>query len=519
MGLTDAVGNAWNNTVNAVTNPTETFSKVAQEAWEAPKNFVDNVSETIDAPRLMDALKDGSPKEVFDWGKENANGGFIPLAIDGVFGTNVSSVTSSFAKNLGDTLVDDSVNGLVHAGGWVQAGLENINVMPDMKQIDQVLPDLDLYENPDFDNASTAETIAGRAGQVAGYALPLVGTAGAVIKGGKAAFTAYQEGHLLSTITDKATDVLVSAKDKLPAWMKPGSKTTDEAAEAAETATTIRKPPTTKEPADSNGLPKEGEHRPINDIGKIDANGVTVLNASETEQLYAQTSKARGELQFAKPDLKPGDKKYYQVNANQVDLSQHPAGLRVGSTESRLTAESEISLADGQLIPKGELPNGVQISGDVIHTPPAGVTLDNGTILRDGTKLPAGAEISGGQKVTNGDWVITRETMVDGKPGYDVYTPHSDQFDARWRPVDGQPGQYSPKSVPTDMVYLPEGKYEIPTSWGTASGEGPAFLAKYGPDDYNIITVKDAKETGYLDNPTNDAGRQFLDNLPGVAGA
>lgn len=495
MGLTDAVGNAWNDTVNAVTNPTETFSKVAQEVWEAPKNFVNNVSETIDAPRLMDAFKDGSPKEIFEWGKENANGGVIPLAFDGLFGTNVSDVTSSFAKNLGDTLIDDSVNGLAYVGGLAQGGLEKLGVMPDLKQLDQVLPDLDLYEDPNFDNASTAETIAGRAGQVTGYAIPFVGTAGAVVRGGKAALSAYQEGHLLASITDKATDLVGSVENSLPAWMKPGSKTADDAAEAA----------TPVASTDDLGS--------ANNLGKVNADGVRVLNAGETEQLYQQARNTQGELQFAKPDLKPGDKKYYQVNANQVDLSQHPAGLRVGSTESRLTAESEINLGDGQLIPKGELPNGVQISSDVIHTPPAGVVLENGTVLRDGTKLPSGSEISGGQKVSNGDWVITRETTVDGKPGYDVYTPHSDQFDARWRPVDGQTGQFSPKSVPTDMVYLPEGKYEIPTSWGTASGEGPAFLAKYGPDDYNIITLKDAKETGYLDNPTNEAGRQFLDTL------
>ncbi len=509
MGLTDALGNAWDTAVSAVTNPTQTISNVAQEVWDLPKNFVNNVSETVDAPRLVDAIKDGSPQEIFDWGKENANGGFVPLVIDGVFGTDISKVTSAFAKNLGDTLIDDSVNGLAYVAGLAQGGLEKLHVMPDMKQIDQQLPDLDLYEDPDFDNSSTAETIAGRAGQVTGFAVPFVGTAGAVVRGGKAVLGAYQEGHLLSSITDKGTEILSAANDRLAAWMKPGSKTADEAADAT---SDLPVPRVTPQPAANSAAAED--LGAVNNLGKVDANGVRVLNASETEQLYIKASNTQGELQFAKPDLKTGDKKYYQVNANQVDLSQHTAGLRVGSTESPLNAVHDIRLSDGQVIPKGGLPNGLQISGDVIHTPPAGVTLENGTVLRDGMKLPADAEISGGQKVSNGDWVITRETSVDGRPGYDVYTPHGDQFIARWKPVPGQPGQYSPKSVPTDMVYLPAGKYEFPTSWGTASGEGPAFLAKYGPDDYNIITLKDARETGYLDNPTNAASRQFAETLP-----
>lgn len=250
------------------------------------------------------------------------------------------------------------------------------------------------------------------------------------------------------------------------------------------------------------------------DLGTVNADGVRVLDAPETEQLYAAAKDANGELQFAKPDLKPGDAKYYQVDARQINLQDYPNGLRVGTTESKLTADSDITLANGDIIPKGNLPTGVQISGDTIHTPPEGVTLENGTVLKDGMKLPAGANLTGGQEITNGDWIITRNTTADGKSAYDMYTPHNDAFQTRWKPVEGQAGQYSPKSVPTHMTYLPAGKYQIPTSWGTAEGEGPAFLAQYGPGDYNIITLKDASETGYLDNPTNAAARTFVDSMP-----
>lgn len=214
----------------------QTFTKVAQEAWEFHGNFVENVSETIDAPRLVDAIKDGSPREIFDWGKENANGGIVPLVIDGVFGTNVSDVTSSFTKNLGDTLIDDTVNGLVSVAGLAQTGLEKIHAMPDLPQIDQALPELDLYEDPDFESASTAETIAGRAGQVTGFAVPGVGAAGALLKGGKAAIGAYQEGRLLSSLTDS-----------LPAWMKPGSRAADDADDVIPNAVT---------PAEANFHPR-----------------------------------------------------------------------------------------------------------------------------------------------------------------------------------------------------------------------------------------------------------------------
>lgn len=262
-------------------------------------------------------------------------------------------------------------------------------------------------------------------------------------------------------------------------------------------------------PAAATGSDASAAGRPLSNLGTVNSDGVRVLNSDETAQLYAGARDTNGEMVFAKPDVQPGNPKYYQVAARQVDLSNYPGGLRVGTTEARLNASGDIPLANGQVIPKGELPTGVQLSGDTIHTPPSGVTLSNGTVLTDGTELPAGtgSAISGGQQVGHNDWIITRDTITGGKPAYDMYTPHDM---SRWNPVAGQPGQFSPKSVPTKMVYIPDGKFQIPTSWGTAQGNGPSLLAHYDTGDYNVITLKDATESGYLSNPLNDAAHQLV---------
>ncbi len=69
-------------------------------------------------------------------------------------------------------------------------------------------------------------------------------------------------------------------------------------------------------------------------------------------------------------------------------------------------------------------------------------------------------------------------------------------------PVAGKPGFFSPRSVPTPMVELPEGGI-ITVSWGDAQGGPGSFLAKYGEGDYNIITAADLVNLGYTG--TDDA--------------
>ncbi len=162
----------------------------------------------------------------------------------------------------------------------------------------------------------------------------------------------------------------------------------------------------------------------------------------------------RGEPKFVfcKADLKPGDKKYQEVTAVQVDeayLAEH--GDRVVTTEK----------------PEG-------------------------------------------QPIKVGQWVITK-TEADGSSqqwtNYDETSPIAiaglgTKFQERYKPVDGKPGFFSPRSVPTPMVELPEGGTLV-VSWGVASGGPGSFLAKYGEGDYNIITAKDLVLLGYTG--TDDA--------------
>lgn len=155
---------------------------------------------------------------------------------------------------------------------------------------------------------------------------------------------------------------------------------------------------------------------------------------------------------FRKADLKPGDKKYQEVTAVQVDaayIAEH--GDRVATKEQ----------------PEG-------------------------------------------QPIEIGQWVITK-TEADGSTqqwtNYDETSPIAQaglgaKFQERYKPVDGKPGSFSPRSVPTPMVELPEGG-TLKVSWGEASGGPGSFLAKYGEGDYNIITAKDLVNLGYTG--TDDA--------------
>ena len=149
---------------------------------------------------------------------------------------------------------------------------------------------------------------------------------------------------------------------------------------------------------------------------------------------------------FRKQDLKPGEKKYYEITAVQVD---------------------EAYLAE---------------HGDRVVT----------------------KEQPDGQPIEVGQWVLTK-VEADGTTqqwtNYDENSPLAlaglaTKFQERWKPVDGKPGFFSPRSVPTPMVELPEGG-TLKVSWGEASGGPGSFLAKYGEGDYNVITPTDIVNLGY----------------------
>jgi hypothetical protein len=252
-------------------------------------------------------------------------------------------------------------------------------------------------------------------------------------------------------------------------------------------------------------------------VGKAAKDGV--LSVDETGKLFDSLKQKGKTGMFAKPELRPGDPKYYQVSAEQVRL-QDGLEHRVSTTEAKIGVTAQSPLSNGiELPPKTELPNGAQLSGRTIITPKDGIWLADRTgemrFLKTSVQLPADAQVSGGQVLSDKDWVIMRRTSVEGRPGYDVQTPHdesmvpagSPSFQQRWKSVMGQPGQYSPKSVPTEMGFLEKGLSDkIQTGWGVQGGKGPLFLPKYGEGDFNLITVKDHAEIDYrpLDQRAKD---------------
>lgn len=99
-----------------------------------------------------------------------------PLEInDAIWGTNTEHYADIFVKSFGDSFVDGTVNDLVYGVGLLQGGLEQIPGIPDLPQIDQAIPQLDVYEDFDPTNASVLESFAYRGGQLASYFVPGTG--------------------------------------------------------------------------------------------------------------------------------------------------------------------------------------------------------------------------------------------------------------------------------------------------------------------------------------------------------
>lgn len=183
-----------------------------------------SMGEKIEIDKLANAIEEGSIGEAFDWVKGNAGLtttfgiGLPSLVFDSVTGANTYDSVNAFAKGFGDTLVDGTVNGVVYLGGLVQGGAEELGLMPDLQQVDQVIPDLDLYENFDPENATTAETVAARVGQVGAFLVPFAGQAGGAIRLSKGAISAVQEGRVISTLSEGAA----AFGGKIKSWL-PGS--------------------------------------------------------------------------------------------------------------------------------------------------------------------------------------------------------------------------------------------------------------------------------------------------------
>lgn len=191
------------------------------------------IGDRLEVDKLSDAIESGSFSEVMNWGKENIGAtsglGIPSLLLDGITGINTFDTTNAFVKGVGDTLVDGTVNGVVYLAGLTQGGAEKLGMLPNMEQIDQIIPKLDLYEDFDPENASTSETIAARVGQIGGYLVPFAGTAGAVIKGTKGAIAAVNEGRVIASLSDNAANLGGNIKS----WFTGSASHGDEAASTA----------------------------------------------------------------------------------------------------------------------------------------------------------------------------------------------------------------------------------------------------------------------------------------------
>lgn len=187
------------------------------------------VADQLELGKLGDAIKNRSVSDVFSWAKENP-GAFGGLSlgtalIDGIAGTNTHSTANAFIKGIGDTLIDGTVNGTVYLAGLAQGGLEKIPGAPDLKQIDQVIPKLDLYEGYSEAANSGSEKVAYRIGQVGGFLIPFAGQASGAVRLSKSAVEVVKEGRVLSTLSDEASKV----GTKISSKFKP--KNVDEAVE------------------------------------------------------------------------------------------------------------------------------------------------------------------------------------------------------------------------------------------------------------------------------------------------
>jgi hypothetical protein len=181
--------------------------------------------------------------------------------------------------------------------------------------------------------------------------------------------------------------------------------------------------------------------RDVNELKELQElrSNKTMDDPAQVQRLYElQAASKGGAHTFLKADAKPGQKGYAEYQAWKITpefLSKNP-GFKVSTSES--------------------------------------------PIQPDGT---------GGQVPHSGDFVMVK-LGANGLPEGTPWTPGAEAMQLRYKPVDGKPGIYSPRAVPTEMVPL-DGPLQIKTSWGTASGNAGDLLVRYGTSDFNIVTRAD----------------------------
>lgn len=71
--------------------------------------------------------------------------------VDNTLGTNLYSPAKAFYDSYGESLVDGALNDIVYLSAFslAQNGLEKLGLIPQQKKLDQLIPDLDLYDGID----------------------------------------------------------------------------------------------------------------------------------------------------------------------------------------------------------------------------------------------------------------------------------------------------------------------------------------------------------------------------------
>lgn len=220
----------------------------------------------------------------------------------------------------------------------------------------------------------------------------------------------------------------------------------------------------------------------------------------ENQEVFDELTAAGNRYAFKKALLNPGDAGYYEATAYPISQVDYPNGLRVSSKEMPMTLSADLVDGNGNVWKAGtQLPRGTVFDGISIRSAdPADnlIRFADGRVLPNGTVIPQGIEIAGGQQTVSGDWVLVRHTTDNGVKILDTYTPSGKDMTVAWRPVDGSPGQFTPNSIPREMVEIPAGqKFKIWTKRGFAEGVGPAMMVKYENGSFNIVSAKDLVET------------------------
>lgn len=243
-----------------------------------------------------------------------------------------------------------------------------------------------------------------------------------------------------------------------------------------------------------------------------DASGAPI-KMTQADVLYQELQAAHPEnhFTFSKPDINPGDPKYVEFAAPDVQTD----GLRISTKENPITLGSDTTLGDGSTLPSGSrfavgtTHDGVMVrsaapAGKVWAIKPDGSFVQ---VAEAGQSAPIPAEalssdpLKAGQVVNSHtpegfqNHIIVRAdakaVSPDNLPLLDAYPSGGEGFEAAYKPGT-QPGFFAPKAKFADHFLLPSNlTVEAETAWGgsTAAGSQNAYFMSSGFADAQEATA------------------------------